>query len=66
MVEKRWRVACEKEIKSSGDDKFKYNIAPYDSEFAAAFVDRKKRLILILEIRILLLLSIDCMKIQSL
>ncbi|XP_022842458.1 AP-5 complex subunit mu [Olea europaea var. sylvestris] len=43
VVEKRWRVACEKEIKSSGDDKFKYNIAPYDSEFAAAFVDRKKR-----------------------
>ncbi|CAI9779796.1 unnamed protein product [Fraxinus pennsylvanica] len=43
VVEKRWRDACAKEVKSSGDDKFKYNIAPYDSEFAAAFVDRKKR-----------------------
>ncbi|KAL2463994.1 AP-5 complex subunit mu [Forsythia ovata] len=43
VVEKRCRVAYEKEIKSSGDDKFKYNVVPYDSELAAAFVDRKKR-----------------------
>lgn len=41
MVEKRWRVACEKE----GDDDFKYHVLPNDSELAAAFIDRKKRLV---------------------
>ncbi|KAL0388686.1 UNVERIFIED_CONTAM: AP-5 complex subunit mu [Sesamum radiatum] len=39
VVEKRWRAACEKER----DDDFKYNLLPYDSELAAAFIDRKKR-----------------------
>ncbi|PIN15498.1 hypothetical protein CDL12_11852 [Handroanthus impetiginosus] len=39
VVEKRWRVACEKE----SDDNFKYNLLPCDSELAAAFIDRKKR-----------------------
>ncbi|KAL0376536.1 UNVERIFIED_CONTAM: AP-5 complex subunit mu [Sesamum calycinum] len=39
VVEKRWRAACEKE----SDDDFKYNLLPYDSELAAAFIDRKKR-----------------------
>ncbi|KAL0348776.1 UNVERIFIED_CONTAM: AP-5 complex subunit mu [Sesamum angustifolium] len=39
VVEKRWRAACDKE----SDDDFKYNLLPYDSELAAAFIDRKKR-----------------------
>lgn len=40
-MEKRWRAACEKE----GDDDFKYHSLPNDSELAAAFIDRKKRLV---------------------
>lgn len=44
MVEKRWRVACEKE----DDDDFKYHMLPNDSAFGAAFADRKKRLVLTL------------------
>ncbi|KAI3469486.1 hypothetical protein Pfo_026149 [Paulownia fortunei] len=39
VVEKRWRVACEKET----DDNFEYHLLPYDSELAASFIDRKKR-----------------------
>ncbi|XP_047950591.1 AP-5 complex subunit mu isoform X1 [Salvia hispanica] len=39
VVEKRWRVACEKE---STDD-FKYHMLPNDSDFSGAFSDRKKR-----------------------
>ncbi|KAG8370115.1 hypothetical protein BUALT_Bualt14G0083900 [Buddleja alternifolia] len=39
VVEKRWRVVCTKE--SDGD--FKYDSLPNDTEFAAAFTDRKKR-----------------------
>ncbi|KAH6808817.1 clathrin adaptor complexes medium subunit family protein [Perilla frutescens var. frutescens] len=39
VVEKRWRVACEKE----GGDDFKYHMLPNDSDFGAAFSDRKKR-----------------------
>ncbi|KAK6117287.1 hypothetical protein DH2020_048958 [Rehmannia glutinosa] len=39
VVERRWRVACEKE----SDDNFKYHLLPYDSELASAFADRKKR-----------------------
>ncbi|KAL3648920.1 hypothetical protein CASFOL_005323 [Castilleja foliolosa] len=39
VVERRWRVDCEKE----SDDNLKYHMVPYDSEFSAAFVERKKR-----------------------
>ncbi|KAH6755531.1 clathrin adaptor complexes medium subunit family protein [Perilla frutescens var. hirtella] len=39
VVEKRWRVACEKE----GGDDFKYHMLPNESDFGAAFSDRKKR-----------------------
>ncbi|EYU43857.1 hypothetical protein ABFS82_07G024100 [Erythranthe guttata] len=39
VVEKRWRVSCEKET----DDNLKYYLLPNDSELAAAFIDRKKR-----------------------
>lgn len=41
MVEKRWRVACEK----GGGDDIKYHMLPNDSDFGAAFSDRKKRLV---------------------
>lgn len=39
MVEKRWRVACEKE----NDNNCNYFSLPAESELAAAFIDRKKR-----------------------
>lgn len=45
MVERRWRLACDKESQSAGaTDSLK--VVPYlptDSELAAAFIDRKKR-----------------------
>ncbi|GER37452.1 AP-5 complex subunit mu [Striga asiatica] len=39
VVERRWRVACEKDA----DENFKYLPLPCDSELAAAFIQRKKR-----------------------
>ena len=48
MVEKRWQATCEKENQSRGAaDGVEQSVVSYlptDSEFAAAFVDRKKRL----------------------
>lgn len=47
VVEKRWRALCEKENQNTGtEDGVKQLVVPYlptDSEFAAAFIDRKKR-----------------------
>ncbi|GAA0156426.1 hypothetical protein LIER_13931 [Lithospermum erythrorhizon] len=46
-VERRWRLCCERENRSSGDgDSEKYPIVPYiptESEFATAFGDRRSR-----------------------
>ncbi|KAG9135568.1 hypothetical protein Leryth_002311 [Lithospermum erythrorhizon] len=46
-VERRWRLSCERENRSSGDgDSEKYQIVPYiptESEFATAFGDRRSR-----------------------
>ncbi|KAL6548433.1 AP-5 complex subunit mu [Orobanche gracilis] len=39
VVERRWRVACEKD----SDENFNHHSLPCDSELAAAFVERKKR-----------------------
>lgn len=47
MVERQWRAACKTENESSNEDPVKYTalpVLPNDSEIAAAFMERKKRL----------------------
>ena len=48
MVERRWRIACKIENENSRADSLSYTVYPLlptDSELAAAFVERKKRLV---------------------
>lgn len=56
MVEKRWRAACEKENRSTsavdGAMQSVVSNVPTDSEVAASFIDRKKRLFFVIELYI--------------
>ncbi len=48
VVEKRWREACKSEDENASEDSFSYtvySVLPTDSELAAAFVERKQRLV---------------------
>lgn len=48
MVEKRWRTACGTENEKASEDSLSYSVfslLPNDSELAAAFVERKQRLV---------------------
>lgn len=48
MVERRWRTACKIENDRCNSDDITSNVSPVlpnDSELAAAFVERKKRLV---------------------
>jgi hypothetical protein len=48
VVEKRWRTACGTENEKASEDSLSYSVfslLPNDSELAAAFVERKQRLV---------------------
>lgn len=48
MVEKRWRTACRSENEKVTENSLSYSVFslfPSDSELAAAFVERKRRLV---------------------
>lgn len=48
MVEKRWRTACRSENEKITENSLSYSVFslfPSDSELAAAFVERKQRLV---------------------
>ena len=51
MVEKRWRAACKTDNANQEEDPVKYSVFPVlpnDSQLANAFLDRKKRFIIIM------------------